>query len=150
MLKTDYKDALFDGQRRYRMVQNEDGTYNLPDVTAYTQIGDKFGANEVNGISKAINRIDRIVEVSLPHTGWGTSAPYSQRVAVPGLKVTDSPHLLLYAPKTLSAAETKLRIKYTAMVTDGEPEDGYMTFYCGIKKPDGDFVVQLEGVSVDG
>lgn len=97
-----------------------------------------------------IGRMDHVTQVTLPAVGWGTSAPYSQRVAVPGLKVTDSPHLLLYAPKTLSAAETKNRIKYTAMVTDGEPEDGYMTFYCGVKKPDGDFVVQLEGVSVDG
>ena len=38
-LKEDYKDAMFDGQRRYRLIQNEDGTYSLPDETSYTQEG---------------------------------------------------------------------------------------------------------------
>lgn len=55
-LKTDYKDALYDGQRRYRLIQNEDGTYSLPDETTYTQAGDKFGANELNAICEEVNQ----------------------------------------------------------------------------------------------
>lgn len=150
MLKNNYMDALFDGQRRYRMAKNEDGTYSFQDETTYTQEGDRFGANDANSITGAINRIDHTVEVTLPAAGWSATAPYKQRVAVPGIKATDEPGLLLNAPKTLSAAEVKLRVKYTAMITDGEAEDGYMTFWCGVKKPDADFAVKLEGVSTNG
>ena len=54
-LKTDYKDAMYDGQRRYRLIPNEDGTYTLPDATVYTQQGDKFGANDINQTNTEIN-----------------------------------------------------------------------------------------------
>lgn len=56
-LKTDYKDALFPGQRRYQQIINEDGTLTLLDVTNYTQSGDKFGANDVNAITDEINTL---------------------------------------------------------------------------------------------
>lgn len=56
-LKTDYKDALFLGQRRYQQIINEDGTLTLLDVTNYTQSGDKFGANDVNTITDEINTL---------------------------------------------------------------------------------------------
>lgn len=150
MLKTNYKDAMYDGQRRYRMIQNEDGTCSLPDATTYTQEGDRFGANDINITNTEVNKMQRTVEVSLPVSGWSDAAPYAQRVSVPGLKAADNPDLLLCAPSSLSIVETKLRIKYTAMITDGVSEDGYVTFYCGVKKPAGDFVVELKGVSVNG
>ncbi len=61
-LKTDYKDAMFDGQRRYRLIPNEDGTYSLPIETTYTQKGDKFGANDINATNKAVNQINHVAE----------------------------------------------------------------------------------------
>lgn len=149
-LKTTYKDDMYDGSRRYRLIQNEDGTYNIPDATTYTQKGDKFGALDINAVTTEINKLQHTVQVSLPAAGWSASAPYSQRVAVPGIKATDNPRLLTDTPSTLSTADIKLRIKYTAMITDGTSEDGYVTFYCGVKKPGGDFTVKLEGVSADG
>jgi hypothetical protein len=36
------------------------------------------------------------------------------------------------------------------MITDGMTEDGYVTFYCGVKKPASDFSVLLKGVKTDG
>lgn len=56
-LKTNFKDALPNGVLKYRLVQNEDGTVSFVDVTEYAQIGDRFGAKEVNEIARVINGI---------------------------------------------------------------------------------------------
>ena len=37
MLKTDYKDAMYDGARKYRITANTDGTSVIADETVYTQ-----------------------------------------------------------------------------------------------------------------
>ena len=56
-LKTDYKDAMFDGARKYRISQNPDGTSGIADETTYTQKGDSFGANDINGTNETINAL---------------------------------------------------------------------------------------------
>lgn len=55
MLRTDYKDDLFDGSRKYRMVNNADGTVSFTDETEYTQQGDNYSAALVNEQNEAIN-----------------------------------------------------------------------------------------------
>ena len=42
MLKTDYKDAMYDGARKYKITSNADGTSGITDETVYTQEGDPF------------------------------------------------------------------------------------------------------------
>ena len=55
-LRTDYKDDILDltqnTQRKYRMITNDDGTVSFEDVTVYSQIGDSFGAADVNTITE--------------------------------------------------------------------------------------------------
>lgn len=148
-LKTDFKDDIFPGTRRYQMITNDDGTVSMVDVTVYTQEGDRFGANEINGTNIAINRIDRDVVVNLPLSGWSAAIPYTIRVAVSGVKAADNPELHPYTPKDVASATVKLRQKLTGMITDGMTEDGYVTLYCGVKKPTADFAVLLKGVSVN-
>lgn len=57
-LKNNYKDDVLDVTqnelRKYNVVNNDDGTISLIDVTKYSQTGDKFGAKDVNGIVEAI------------------------------------------------------------------------------------------------
>lgn len=57
-LKEDYKDAVFSGLRKYKMVQNNDGTVSFVDVTEYAEDGDKFGAKDVNAITEQVNSIN--------------------------------------------------------------------------------------------
>lgn len=57
MLKTDYKDDVLDGLRKYRMVNNSDGTVSFVDVTMYDQEGDDYGANDINSTNEAVNNI---------------------------------------------------------------------------------------------
>lgn len=90
------------------------------------------------------------VKVSLPASGWSESAPYSQRVAVIGVKASDHPVVSPCTPKELEVDVVKRYRKMASMITDGETEDGYITFYCGEKCPTVDFDVYLRGVSAIG
>lgn len=56
-LKTDFKNDIFEGNRKYQIIQNDDGTYSFIDVTEYTQEGDVFGANDINDTNSEVNRV---------------------------------------------------------------------------------------------
>lgn len=93
---------------------------------------------------------EQLIEVSIPASGWSHTAPYSQRVAVAGVKATDNPVLSSCTPKNMEPAEIKIRRKMAGLITDGETEDGYVIFYCGEKRPTVDFSIYLRGVSANG
>lgn len=61
-LKENYKDAVFEGIRRYNQVQNQDGTTSLVDVTNYIQEGDRFGARDINATNTEVNRLGTELE----------------------------------------------------------------------------------------
>ncbi|HCA30637.1 MAG TPA: hypothetical protein DEP23_14335, partial [Ruminococcaceae bacterium] len=58
-LKTDFKDAVpaagAGAARKYKMVDNGDGTVSFQDVTEYSQVGDKAQANVFNATNKEVN-----------------------------------------------------------------------------------------------
>lgn len=54
-LKTDYKDYVADGDKKYRVTANADGTSGIADATTYSQTGDTVGAADLNAINAAIN-----------------------------------------------------------------------------------------------
>ncbi len=60
-LKTDYKNDIFTGNRKYNEITNSDGTISLEDVTEYTQEGDTFSATDINATNEAINDISNDV-----------------------------------------------------------------------------------------
>ena len=60
-LKEDYKDAVFAGLRKYKMLDNGDGTVSPVDMTKYENGGDKFGAKDVNAITKTVNATGEII-----------------------------------------------------------------------------------------
>ena len=150
MLKTDYTNDVFEGNRKYQITDNTDGTKSIEDVTVYTSEGSMFGANDINDTNKEVNRLGNGVVVTLPASEWSSSAPYSQTVSVENLKATDVVHIYPYTPSTLPSETVKQYRKMAGMITDGESTDGSMTFYCGVKKPTADCQVYLEGVSANG
>lgn len=54
-LRTDYQDDVFSGNRKYTMIQNGDGTVSFTDQTQYSQVGDLYGAAEINAQNEVIN-----------------------------------------------------------------------------------------------
>lgn len=147
-LKEDYRDAMYDGQRRYRMVQNEDGTHSLIDATSYTQEGDKFGANDVNATNQAVNRINHVTEITLTAAGWmGSTAPYIQTVPVLGATADLEPILVSALEDGADAAVQKAYSKAFGIISSGTAVlgDGEATFKV-YKKPASDCRVGLKGV----
>lgn len=74
-LPTNFKDDVLNsqmvGKRRYNLIQNEDGTISLEDVTNYSQIGSNFGAAQMNATNLAVNEsfdknkvIDSLADIS--------------------------------------------------------------------------------------
>lgn len=57
-LRTDYKDDVFTGNRKYRMIDNGDGTVSFEDATTYEQEGDTYGAAQINAQNTILNGLD--------------------------------------------------------------------------------------------
>lgn len=53
--KDDIMNSAMGGKRRYRIINNSDKTISLEDVTLYDQIGDNYGAGQVNATNQAVN-----------------------------------------------------------------------------------------------
>lgn len=53
--KDDIMNSAMGGKRRYRMINNSDGTISLEDVTTYDQVGSNFGAAQINATNQAVN-----------------------------------------------------------------------------------------------
>ena len=85
--------------------------------------------------------------VTIPANAWSTSAPYSQKVAVPSVKATDSVSMGKAHTKASSVTDIETYDEMAGLITSAEVTDGFVTFYCAAEKPDEDFKVKLKGVS---
>lgn len=145
-LKTDYKDAMFDGARKYKISQNPDGTSGIADETTYTQKGDSFGANDINGTNETINALMKTRTLTLTAEGWKGEGPYTQTVDVPDVKENDTPVAREQIPKSATKENEKAIRKAAACVSYFETGNGTVTFTCIGKKPATDFQVVVKGV----
>lgn len=86
-LKTDFKndilDVSMDGKRRYRMIENSDGTVSFVDATTYTELGNNYGANEINEQNTAINKINTDLAQLREEVNMGKQLDYSNAVDIP-------------------------------------------------------------------
>lgn len=59
-LRTDFKDEILaesmNGRRRYRMIQNDDGTVSFEDVSELSVAGDSYGQKEINQLNAEVNQ----------------------------------------------------------------------------------------------
>lgn len=51
----DIMNSSMSGKRRYRVINNSDGTISLEDATTYDQVGSNFGAGQLNATNQAVN-----------------------------------------------------------------------------------------------
>lgn len=100
-LKTDYKDDIFSGARKYQMVNNPDGTVSFVDATNYTQEGDYLGAKEVNAITAEVNRIPCFKKAG----GTATS------IILEGVQLIDGFSITFVVSKNNSGSETTINEK---------------------------------------
>lgn len=145
-MKTDWKDDMFSGQRKYNVTQNSDGSQSFTDVTAYTQEGDAFGAKELNEIGAEVNKIQAMKTIALPASGWSSTAPYTQTVGIAGIKESDLPVPLLDVSSAASLSEEKTLKKQFGWISYYDTADGSITFTAKYRKPTVDLSVGLKGV----
>lgn len=63
-LKDDILNSSVNTRRKYRMIENGDGTYSFEDATEYIQVGDGYGAGLINETNRQVNaRVEKAVVV---------------------------------------------------------------------------------------
>lgn len=145
-LKTDYKDDIFEGNRKYQISEDTDGNVEILDVTTYTQEGDRFGAADINATNGQVNRLSaEPLVVTFLSSGWSSSAPYTQTVAAEGLTADDTPTPMFVDDGTTKSA-SKAKQKAYGYISYFESGDGTVTATCKYEKPTTDFMVGLKGV----
>ena len=72
-LPTNYVDAVWSGQRKYQMTQNQDSTVSFEDVTDYSVEGSFFGANDMNQTNSQVNGLSAAKTISISSTAWSSS-----------------------------------------------------------------------------
>ena len=144
-MRTDFKDDVFSGSRKYNMTNNSDGTVSFTDVTVYSQTGDLIGAKEFNEIGIELNNVNTVTFVDVPKSGWSSSAPYSQTINVESMKDTFNPIYDLYINEDVNA-ETGAALKEAYGYLDRlKTGNGNITLYCYSDKPTVEFKLKLKG-----
>lgn len=147
MLKTDYKDDVYSGERKYQETQNADGTVSFNDVTEYTQEGDVYGSEDVNATNKAVNELYKVIQVTLTASGWsGTSAPFSQTVNNSEISADYDYEIVSLIGSNVSAETAKAYNKALGIINSGRPataSNGSATFSV-FKKPTTDITIGLK------
>lgn len=146
VLKTNYKDAVFSGERKYQEIFNPDGTKSFTDRTSYTTQGDKFGAKDLNAITKVLNALQEVRYALLDVSKWSNTAPYTQEVDVPGILSTDTPVVGLHLAGNESSEAVRALNKQFSKVDFVETLDGKIRVKCFNKKPEFSFYIALKGV----
>lgn len=84
-LKTDYQNSILDTtkntKQKFKMIQNDDGTVSFEDVTDYSQVGDDFGAGDINTTNKAVNELTA-AEIAYDDTSTSLGAENTQNAIV--------------------------------------------------------------------
>ena len=149
LLKTNYRDDVFEGNRKYRKTDNPDGTISLEDVTAYKQVGDTFAATDINATNAAINAANDVREVWMRVNGFTPNHPYILRLDVPGMKATDRPevsHIIIDGatdPNVIKGAW-----KSYSCIDRVDTFDGYIIVSCFRKRPAQDILLGIKGVGI--
>lgn len=62
-LKENYKNYIPDSNgRKYSITEDAQGFMRIQDQTNYTQVGDNFGANDINAITHEVNNINTTIQ----------------------------------------------------------------------------------------
>jgi hypothetical protein len=146
VLKTDYKEDIFEGNRKYQIGTNTSGVSEIIEVTEFVQEGDQFGASDINATNAAVNRLGAAVSILIPASGWSEDAPYTQTVDVEGVTAEDVPVIGICIDDGTASSDVKVQSKAWSCVDRAVTGDGTVTFYCYNKKPADDFRVVMKGV----
>ena len=163
-LKTDYKNDIFTGMRKYTKIDNPDGTLSLRDDTEYQTSDDIYAAADINATNQAVNQfyaefgtkntensntftaLKAVKSATFTVTGWIGTGPYLQTVSVSGITAADIPTPGIIYPESLTETLKAQIDKSAGMITKLETVLGGIKATCAFKKPVADFTIGLKGV----
>ena len=120
-LKDDILDSSVNTRRKYRMIENGDGTYSFEDATEYNQVGDEYGAGLINETNKQVNaRVEKAVVVRDLETIGAITQPGFIPDALALKDVNDS-----LQANELEEDWLTITLPFTA------PKNGFMQVDCG-------------------
>lgn len=114
----DVLSEAMDGRRRYREIQNEDGTISLEDVTEYAQIGSVFGQMQINATNAAVNESadkNRIIDDQDDLAANTQDGMIAGALAVKGIEAKLSGNITTLNQKITSFESTKSEIANSAL-----------------------------------
>ena len=119
---------------------NPAGTATVQDILSLEE--------DITELQEKIEKGYRDITVTVPTSWTGSAAPYTQEIAVPGIKVGDPAEMWSAVDDMTTAADAKLWNKMAAMIDCAQINaDGKLTLTCKNKKPTSEFKIRLKGVS---
>lgn len=119
---------------------NPAGTATVQDILALEE--------GISGLRVKIEKVYHDIIVTVPTSWTGSTAPYTQELTVPGIKVGDPAEMWSAVDETTAAADAKLWNKMASMIDCAQINaDGNLTLICKSKKPTSEFKIRLKGVS---
>lgn len=132
-LKTNYKNYVpsesMSGKKQYRRIENANGTVSFEDVTEYSILGDKFGADDINRITRAINY--NIVTTNLVSSEWKGTEPALYDLSVAGVTSTNINEIL----PGVSITAAQMEAFQSANITDNGQTAGVIKLKALGEKP---------------
>lgn len=135
-LRTDFKDDVLNiitnEKRKYKMINNADGTVSFEDVTDYVQQGDTFGATEVNLITEKVNSCLSKQDIVDNLENTAADLPLSANQG----KILNDKIEAVETVKLTSNVTLKRYGKYRELVIEGEENTGHTSFNFAIPEED--------------
>ena len=150
-LSTSYVDAVWSGNRKYTMTNNQDSTVSLVDATTYTVEGTYFGAGDINATNTQVNGISGSKIISIGTSAWSNSTStvagnqyYTAQIS--GLTIyEENPQISISPSGTVPTTAEEDAFSAIAYAV-ANVNSGYITFYAW-SKPTTTIKVLAKGVS---
>ena len=149
MFNADKYNQLRDGliaMQRYQRTQLDD-LYHLV-ANAAVGINDNPTPDIVRDVAYSASKVESMFDVKdavLAYADWSANVPYTQTVAIKGVRETDTPTIAC-AAEVLSENQKKVLIKNWSYVDDIVTGENQITAYCYFKKPSIDLPLIIKGV----
>lgn len=150
-LPTNYVDAVWDGNRKYQMIQNQDSTVSFTDETDYSVEGTFFGANDINRTNSQVNGLSAAKTISIGSSAWSNTPTVvdgnSYYIAtITGLTIyVENPEISIAPTGTVPTTAEENRFSALAYAV-ANVSAGSITFYA-YTKPTSTIRVLAKGVA---
>lgn len=150
-LSTSYVDAVWTGNRKYQMTQNQDSTVSFSDETDYSVEGSFFGAGDINATNRQVNGISGSKVITIATSAWSNSTSTVNggdyyTATVSDLTIyEENPQISISPAGTVPTIAEESAFSALAYAV-ADVENGTITFYA-YSKPSSALNVLAKGVS---